>query len=139
MPRVSFFPSRAAFADQTALLVFVTIGLASHHRGFSGGGYARDYLPLGGAWAIAGLGVDLYRKRTWRALLKTWFVGIVVGVVVRSFFAAGGIGKQAAFSAVALCFSLLFALAARVLLSLATRPGGFEPPTHGLEGRRSVH
>jgi hypothetical protein len=139
MPRVHFFPRYAAAADLLALLVFVTIGLSAHGKNFSAGSYARDVLPLAGAWALAALAFGLYRRPSWRALLETWFVGIAVGVVIRSFVVSDSVGKHAAFLAVALVFTVLFVLAARALLSLLMRPGGFEPPTNGLEGRRSVH
>ena len=134
-----FFPPRAAAADLLALVIFVTIGLTAHGKSFSAGSYARDLLPLAGGWAFAALAFRLYRRPSWSALLKTWLVGIAAGVVVRSFVVSDSVGKHAAFLAVALAFTLLFVLAARVSLSLLMRPGGFEPPTNGLEGRRSVH
>ena len=68
-------PRTLAAADAIAILVFVTIGLFSHHGGLSATGYARDALPFLGAWFAAAAASRLYlRGGAWR-LAATWASG----------------------------------------------------------------
>ena len=79
-------------------------------------GLARDVLPLLGGWLGAGLVFGLYRRPALWRLLATWLVGVTAGVVVRAaILSHTDVGKEASFLAVALVFTLLFALAARAL------------------------
>ncbi|MHB8469168.1 MAG: DUF3054 domain-containing protein [Gaiellaceae bacterium] len=112
-------PALAALADAVAILLFVTIGLASHGKSIALAGYARDALPLLGCWEAAALAFGLYRRPTRRAFLTTWLVGIGAGVGLRALVVGGSAGEQATFLAVALAFTLLFLVAARATLSLA--------------------
>ena len=122
-----FPPARLALAaDSAAIVVFALVGLFSHHGGVSGGGLARDALPLLGGWFAAALLFRLYaRPAAWR-LAATWLVGITAGVAVRAaILRHTHAGKEAAFLAVALTFTLLFALAARLATAWLprSRPG----------------
>ncbi len=98
------------------------IGNLSHHGDVSVRGLARDVLPLLGGWLGAGLVFGLYRRpELWR-LAATWLVGVTAGVVVRAaVLGHTNAGKEASFLAVALVFTLLFALAARSLTAWALR------------------
>ena len=114
-------PPLAAGADAAAIVVFTLIGLLSHHGGVSGRGLARDLLPLLGGWFAVALGVRLYtRPSLWR-LAATWSVGITAGVAIRAaILGHTHAGKEAAFLAVALTFTGVFALAARVVAATAS-------------------
>jgi hypothetical protein len=103
-------------ADVAAIVVFAVIGNLSHHGGVTAGGLARDILPLLGGWLGAGLLFGVYRAPSLTRLAATWLVGITAGVVIRAaVIRHTNVGKEAAFLAVALVFTGLFALAARAL------------------------
>jgi hypothetical protein len=107
-------------ADSVAIVVFAVIGNLSHHGEVSARGLARDVLPLLGGWLGAGLVFGLYRRPTVWRLVATWLVGVTAGVVVRAtVLNHTDVGKEASFLAVALVFTLLFALAARALTAWA--------------------
>jgi hypothetical protein len=118
-------PARApllALTDAAAIVVFASIGLASHRHGLTAAGYARDALPLLGGWFAAAALFGLYRGGGIRALLATWAVGVPLGVLVRALALGRALdGKQAAFLGVALTFILLLVLALRTALSLGSR------------------
>jgi hypothetical protein len=107
----------AVVADVVALLVFVTIGLLNHHGGITAAGYARDAIPIGGCWLVAGGAFDLYKRPRLRALLATWLVGVTAGVLVRALVRRHIDGGDAVFLAVGLCFTLLFVVVARIAAS----------------------
>jgi Protein of unknown function (DUF3054) len=103
----------AVAADVVALLVFVTIGLLTHHGDVSAVDYARDAIPLVGCWLLAGGAFDLYKRPRPKALLGTWLVGVTAGVLVRALVRLHIDGGDAVFLAVALCFTLLFVVVFR--------------------------
>ncbi|HEY4349105.1 MAG TPA: DUF3054 domain-containing protein [Gaiellaceae bacterium] len=92
-----------AIADGIGILVFVTIGLLSHHGGISATGYARDALPFLGCWFAAAALFRLYtRAESWR-LAATWALGVPVGVLIRALVLGRSLnGKEAAFLVVSL-------------------------------------
>lgn len=104
----------AVAADVIALLVFVTIGLLTHHGDVSAADYARDAIPLVGCWLLAGGTFDLYRHPRARALVATWLAGVTAGVLVRALLRRHLDGGDGVFLVVALCFTLLFVVAARL-------------------------
>jgi hypothetical protein len=111
---------RLAVADGVALAAFVTVGLLSHDHALTAAGYARDLLPLLAGWYGAAALFRLYRGGGRRALLATWAVGVPVGVVLRAVvLGRSASGKEAAFLAVALVFTLVLVLAARAALALS--------------------
>ena len=107
----------AVGADAVALLVFVTIGLFTHHGGASAADYARDAVPLLGCWLLAGGAFDLYKRPRVRALLATWLVGVTAGVLLRALLRWHIDGGDAVFLAVALCFTLLLVAVVRIAVS----------------------
>ena len=111
-------PALAVAADAVAIVGFVTIGLVSHGKGLSAGGYARDALPLLLCWLAAALVCGLYRRPSRRAFVLTWLVGVAAGVGVRALVVSDRSSEQLTFLGVALAFTLLFVLAARVMASL---------------------
>jgi hypothetical protein len=107
-------PRRAVAADVVGLVAFVTVGLVNHHGGVSAAGYARDAIPIVCCWLLAGGAFGLYQRPRARALVETWLVGITAGILLRALVRRHLDGGDAVFLAVALCFSLLFVVAARL-------------------------
>jgi Protein of unknown function (DUF3054) len=108
-------PALAAACDGAALVLFAVVGLLSHHGAVSGRGLARDALPLLGGWFVAAALLRLYARPGPARLAGTWLVGVTGGVVVRAtILRHSDVGKEAAFLAVSLAFTLLFVLAARL-------------------------
>ncbi len=113
-------PALAALLDAAAILLFVSIGLVSHHRGLAPGGYARDALPLLAGWFGAALLFHPYAKAQFRRLLATWAVGVPAGVLMRALVLDRALnGKEAAFLGVALVTIGLFVAALRVVATMA--------------------
>src|SRR5438067_8112188 len=108
---------RAVTTDVVALLVFVVIGLLTHHGGLSAADFARDAVPIVGCWLLAGGAFDLYKRPRIRALLATWLSGITAGVLVRALLRWHLDGGDGVFLVVALGFTLLFVVAARAAVS----------------------
>jgi hypothetical protein len=119
-PRILALPHRSAVAaDLVAIVLFVTVGLLNHHGGLSATGYARDLLPIGACWLLAGGAFDLYRRPRWRALIATWLIGVTAGILVRALVLWRLDGDDGKFLVVALCFTLLFVLACRAIAAIA--------------------
>ncbi len=110
----------AALADAAAILVFAVVGLLSHRGGISATGLARDALPLLGGWFGTALLLRLYARPSTARLAGTWLGGVTAGVVVRALVLGHtAVGRESAFLAVSLAFTLLFVLAARAVAGLA--------------------
>ena len=106
---------RPALVDALALLVFVAVGVATHHA--SGGAFVRDAACILGGWFAAALVVRLYARGGRLRLAATWLLGVTAGIAVR----AALVGHFAIdFYAVALAFTALFVLAARGALHVAS-------------------
>jgi Protein of unknown function (DUF3054) len=105
----------ALLSDVVALLVFVTIGLLTHHGDLTWGGYARDAIPIVGCWLLAAGAFDLYKRPRPSAFIATWLVGVTAGVIVRSIVRLHLDGGDGVFLLVALGFTLLFVVVARRL------------------------
>ena len=112
-------PFLRAGSDAAAILVFVTIGLLSHHGGLSLRGYARDALPFLGCWFAAAFAFRLYSAGGWRRLAATWAVGVPAAVLVRALVLGRPLGgKELAFLIVSLVTIGVLVLAFRALLNL---------------------
>jgi len=108
-----------ALSDTIAILVFATVGLLSHDHGLSATGYARDALPILGAWFAVALLLRTYVTQRPRRVLATWALGVPVGVLIRALVLGRSLnGKEATFLGVALVSILLFVLVLRSLLAL---------------------
>jgi len=113
---------RPAIADALAILVFVTIGLLSHHGDLSVAGYARDALPFLGCWFGAALAFRLYSRPGWWRLAATWAVGVPVAVLVRALGLGRHLGsKEGAFLVVSLVTVGVLVVAFRLLSSRVLR------------------
>ncbi|HLX31574.1 MAG TPA: DUF3054 domain-containing protein [Gaiellaceae bacterium] len=114
-------PPVAVACDALAIVVFTVVGLLSHDGGVSARGLARDALPLLGGWFGVALLARLYAGPTVGRLAVTWLVGITAGVAIRAaVLGHHHAGKEAAFLAVALAFTLLFVLAVRLSAALVS-------------------
>ena len=114
-----------AAGDAAALLVFVLVGLLSHHGGVSATGLARDGLSFVGCWLVAGVAFGLYAHPSPRRLLATWVVAVPVAVLIRAVvLGRSPNGKEAGFLAVALTFTLLFVVALRLVVGLVSARTG---------------
>jgi hypothetical protein len=110
----------AAAVDAAAIVVFAIVGLLSHHA--SAGAFAHDALPLLGGWFVVALATRLYVGFSPARFLVTWAVGITAGVLVRALILGRDLnGRQAAFLATSLVFTLLFVVAARTAAVALTR------------------
>jgi hypothetical protein len=108
--------SRAVAADLAALFVFTTVGLLSH--GFELAGYLRDFVPFAVAWLVVGLAVGLYRTGSRARLLLTWIVAVPAAWLVRALVLGHALdGSELAFLATSLAFTLVFVVAARLLVA----------------------
>jgi hypothetical protein len=107
----------AAVSDAAAILVFAILGLISHRA--SVGAFAHDALPLLFGWFAVALAVQLYARPSVKRFLMTWSVGITAGVLLRALILGRHLnGKQAAFLATSLVFTVLFVLALRAATAL---------------------
>jgi hypothetical protein len=107
--------TRYVAADVAAILLFTTLGLASH--GFEPEGYLRDALPLLVAWLAVGAAVGLYRAPSRRRLVATWAVAVPLAWLGRALVLGRTIdGGELAFLAVSLAFTLVFVGALRMLV-----------------------
>lgn len=128
MSRLVFPPVPARIvvtADGLAIVAFTIAGILSHRGSLPLSALAEDTLPLLAGWFAAAAVFHLYARRTRRALLLTWAVGIPLGVLVR----AAALGRldeprQLAFLVTTLILSIVFVVAARALVALAARYGG---------------
>ncbi len=113
---------RTAIADAAAILVFVTIGLLSHHGDVTLRGYARDALPFLGCWFGTALLLGLYTAPGWWRLAATWAVGVTAAVLVRALVLGRHLGsKEAAFLVVSLVTVGILVLVFRLLSSRVLR------------------
>ena len=101
-------------------MVFAIVGLISHRA--SPLAFFHDALPLLGGWFAAAFALRLYRRPTIARLLATWAIGVTAGVLVRALILGRHLGgKEAAFLAVSLVFTLLFVVALRVATAALTQ------------------
>ena len=111
-------------ADATALILFVLAGMRSHHEGTLIGVFLRNAVPLLGAWfAVAAL-LRAYRRVGLKVVFQTWIVAVPIGLIVRSLWVGSPQGARIfVFLAVGLAFTLLFLMAGRGVVALATGRG----------------
>lgn len=120
--------------DLVALALFVIAGIRSHATDPQIEVFARNAIPLGGAWIVVALAIGTYRPPSLPRMLATWAIAVPAGVALRAWWTGSPTGADlAVFGAVALAFTLAFLAAGRLVASfLAGRPGrreGREPDT----------
>jgi hypothetical protein len=115
-------PTVLALADGTAIVVFALVGILSHTGDVTPGALLEDALPLLAGWSAAAAVFGLYARPTTRALVRTWAVGVPLGVALRA-AVLGRLGepRQLAFLATTLVLTLVFVTAGRVAIGVARR------------------
>ncbi|HEY3530685.1 MAG TPA: DUF3054 domain-containing protein [Nocardioides sp.] len=105
----------AVVGDALAVLVFATIGRASHHETTSARGIWHTAWPflLGAALGLAMTAVSRVRPTAIRAGVRVWVWTVVIGMVVRS---ATGAGTAWAFVVVAVIVLGVFLIGWRAVL-----------------------
>jgi hypothetical protein len=115
-------PVPVAIADAIALVVFVLVGIRSHHEIGALDAFFRNAVPLEGMWFAVAVVSGAYRRPGLRSLLWTWVVAVPVALVVRSLWVGSPTGvRLLTFLGVGLAFTLLFLLAGRAVIGFAGR------------------
>lgn len=100
--------------------MFALVGILSHDASLTA--FARDGLPLLGGWFAAALATRLYVRFSAGRFVATWAAGVTLGVLVRALILGRDLnGRQAAFLATSLVFTLLFTVAARAVAAALAR------------------
>lgn len=111
-----------ASADGLALMVFVLVGMRSHHEVGALDLFLRNAVPLEVAWFAVAAVVGAYRRPGSRTLLCSWVVAVPTGLLARSLWVGSPTGvRLPTFVGVGLVFTLPFLLAARALAGLVVR------------------
>ena len=103
-----------ATVDAVALLLFVLVGVRSHHDAGGLSVLARNAIPLEAAWFCVAMPMRAYRRPGIRTLLRTWVVAVPAGLLLRTLWVGSPTGvRLLTFLGVGLGFTLLFLLAGR--------------------------
>jgi hypothetical protein len=108
----------AAAVDVVAVILFVSIGRASHDHGESVGGFLSTVWPFAVGLGIGWLCVSRWRPGSFRTGLVVCLSTVAVGMVLRLL---AGQGTAAAFIVVALSFLGVLMIGGRLLLGQAKR------------------
>jgi DUF3054 family protein len=113
-------------ADLLALVLFVVVGIRSHHEGSAASIFLRNAIPLVGSWVLVAALLGTYRRPGFGTLARTWIVAVPIGLVVRSVWVGSPseIAPFLTFLGVGLAFTLLFLLAGRGLVAAVARRTG---------------
>jgi hypothetical protein len=109
--------ARLTFAvDVVALMLFIVAGMRSHRTATQLEVFARNAVPIGGAWLVVAALLKTYRPPSLPRLLLTWAAAIPVGVVLRSWWTGSPSGDDLlVFGGVALAVTLAFLAGGRLL------------------------
>jgi hypothetical protein len=109
-------------ADAAALMVFVLVGIRSHHEVGALDLFLRNAVPLEAAWFVVSVVAATYRRPGIRTLLWTWVVAVPAGLVVRSIWVGSPSGSRLlVFVGIGMGFTLVFLLAGRGVVELIGR------------------
>jgi hypothetical protein len=109
-------------ADAAALIVFVLVGIRSHHEVGALDLFLRNAVPLEVAWFAVSFVAATYRRPGIRTLLWTWIIAVPAGLVVRSIWVGSPSGSRLlVFVGIGMAFTLLFLLAGRGVVELVDR------------------
>ncbi|HSL11777.1 MAG TPA: DUF3054 domain-containing protein [Actinomycetota bacterium] len=102
--------------DCLALALFVLAGMRSHRTASQLEIFARNAVPIGGAWLVVSLVMRTYRPPSLARLVLTWAVAVPSGVVLRTLWTGSPSGDDLlVFGAVAMAFTLAFLGAGRAV------------------------
>jgi Protein of unknown function (DUF3054) len=105
--------------DLAALALFVVAGMRSHRTASQMEIFARNAVPIGGAWLATALAVGTYRPPSLKRLVLTWAIAVPVGVLVRSWWTGSPDGDDLlVFGGVAMTFTLAFLAGGRLVTNL---------------------
>jgi hypothetical protein len=111
-----------AVADAVALIVFVLVGIRSHHEIGALDLFLRNAVPLEVMWFAVAVVSGTYRRPGLRSLLWTWIVAVPAALVVRSLWLGSPSRvRLLTFLGVGLAFTLLFLLAGRAVVGVVGR------------------
>ncbi len=111
-----------AIVDAVALVVFVLVGIRSHHEVGALDAFFRNAVPLEAMWFAVAVVSGAYRRPGLRSLLWTWIVAVPAALVIRSLWVGSPSGvRLLTFLGVGLAFTLLFLLAGRAIVRLTDR------------------
>jgi hypothetical protein len=111
-----------AVADAVALVVFVLVGIRSHHEIGALDAFFRNAVPLEAMWFAVAVVSRAYRRPGLRTLLWTWIVAVPAALVVRSLWVGSPSGvRLLTFLGVGMAFTLLFLLAGRAIVRVTGR------------------
>jgi hypothetical protein len=112
--------------DLLALALFVVAGMRSHRTASQLEIFARNAVPIGGAWLVVSAVLGTYRPGLGRTpslkrLLLTWVIAIPAGVLLRLWWIGSPDGDDlVVFGAVAMAFTLAFLAGGRLAANLLT-------------------
>jgi hypothetical protein len=121
---VGWFRSAILFpvSDGVALVVFVLVGIRSHHEAGAADLFLRNAVPLEVMWFAVVAFSGAYRRPGLRTLLGTWIVAVPAGLVIRSIWVGSPTGgRLLIFLGIGLAFTLPFLLAGRAVVGLIGR------------------
>jgi Protein of unknown function (DUF3054) len=109
-------------ADAIALVVFVLIGIRSHHEIGALDVFLRNAVPLEVAWFVVAAFTGAYRRPGTRTLVRTWIVAVPAALIVRTLWVGSPSGRRLMiFLGIGLAFTLLFLLVGRAAAGFAGR------------------
>jgi hypothetical protein len=117
---------RTLAIDLLALVLFVVAGMRSHRTASQLEIFARNVVPIGGAWLVTAAIVGTYRAGDGRLpslkrLVLTWAIAVPIGVLLRSWWTGSPDGDDlVVFGAVAMAFTLAFVAGGRVVATLVS-------------------
>jgi hypothetical protein len=110
--------------DLLALVLFVLVGLGSHHEVTGVDLFARNAIPLVVSWCLFAAVLKTYRQSGMLPMVRNWMVAVPAALVIRSVWVGSPQGAEfLVFLAVGMGFTLLFLIAGRGLIALATGHG----------------
>jgi hypothetical protein len=121
---VGWFRSTILFpvSDAVALVVFVLVGVRSHHEVGAVDLFLRNAVPLESMWFAVAAVSGAYRRPGLRTLLWTWIVAVPAGLVLRSIWVGSPAGgRLLMFLGIGLAFTLLLLLAGRAAVGVIGR------------------
>jgi hypothetical protein len=109
--------ARLTFAvDVVALTLFIVAGMRSHRTATQLEVFARNAVPIGGAWIVLAALLKTYRPASLPRLLLTWAVAVPIGVLLRAWWRGSPSGEDLlVFGGVALAVTLAFLAGGRLL------------------------
>jgi hypothetical protein len=111
-----------AAVDAAALMLFVLVGVRSHHDVGALQAVVRNLVPLEATWFCVALLMGTYRRPGLTTLIRTWVLAVPAGLLLRTLWVGSPSGAQLlTFLGVGLAFTLLFLLVGRWIAALIGR------------------